>query len=230
MDLDTLRFGRFEKLGTAVADWAKVVSHLETLGEDARDGPKGRPKRPIGRGVNATVTREFITEAAGEFADAHAEASSIHNILKDTHDELVGYRNQLNQAISDGLRTNLAVMDTGSGSFTVTMNIHPDRAAAGTSVPEHSQQDVDHLRDEVQRILKAATESDNPADRALRVLLDQTAYGFSDASHRDRDSAAAPMEEAKRPANLLKSKGDSMPPEESDELNRLGTSPSRPDR
>ncbi|MEU8028662.1 hypothetical protein AB0C13_08460 [Streptomyces sp. NPDC049099] len=220
MDLDTLRFGRFETLGTAVADWAKVVSHLETLEKDARDGLKGAAEKADWKGVNATVTREFITKTADEFADAHAEASSIHNILKDTHDELVGYRNQLNQAISDGLKKNLTVMDTGNGSFTVTMNIHPDRAAKGTSVPEHSQQDVDHLRDEVQRILKAATESDNSADQALRVLVDQTEYGFSGATYQDRDSAAEPVEEAERLANLLKNKGDSMSPEEFDELNR----------
>ncbi|BCM64861.1 MULTISPECIES: DUF6571 family protein [Streptomyces] len=220
MDLDALRFGRFETLGTAVTDWAKVVGHLQKLEKDARDGLKGAAEKADWKGVNATVTREFITKTAGEFADAHAEAKSIHNILKDTHDELVGYRNQLNLAISEGLKKNLTVLDTGNGSFTVTMNIHPDRAAAGTSVPDHSQQDVDHFRDEIQRILKAATESDNSADQALRALVDQAEYGFSGASYQDRDSAAKAMKEAERLAGLLRKKGDSMSPEEFDELNR----------
>lgn len=84
--------------------------------------------------MNATVSREFITKTAGEFTDAHTEASTIRNILKDTHEELVSYHEQLNEAISRGLKKNLTVMDTGNGSFTVTMNIHPDRAARGTTV------------------------------------------------------------------------------------------------
>ncbi|MGF1236242.1 hypothetical protein ACQSME_03115 [Streptomyces sp. 2-6] len=220
MDLDALRFGRFGTLDAAIADWARVVSHLEALEKDARDGLMAAAERANWRGANATVTREFVTRTAGEFADAHAEAASIHNILKDTRDELVGYRDQLTHSITEGLKKNLTVMDTGNGSFTVTMNIHPDRAAAGTSVPDHSQQDVDHLRDEVQRILKAATESDSSADQTLRILVDQSQYGFSGASYKDRDSAAKAVEEAERLANLIKEKGDSMSPEEFDRLVR----------
>ncbi|MGW5215243.1 hypothetical protein ACWEQO_29650 [Streptomyces sp. NPDC004051] len=222
MDLETLRFGRFTTLDTAIADWSGVVSHLEKLEKDAREGLKSAAAKANWAGVNAAVSREFIAKTAGEFADAHTEATSIHNILKDTRDELAGYRDQLNDAISDGLKKNLTVMDTGNGSFTVTMNIHPDRAAKGTSVPDHSQQDVNRLRDEVQRILKAATESDNSADQALRALVDQVEYGFSGASYEDRDSAARALreKEAERLANLIKDKGDSMSPAEFDQLTR----------
>ncbi|MFC5957004.1 hypothetical protein ACFP51_21765 [Streptomyces pratens] len=220
MDLETLRFGRFTTLDTAIADWSGVVSHLEKLEKDAREGLKSAAAKANWAGVNAAVSREFIAKTAGEFADAHTEATSIHNILKDTRDELVGYRDQLNDAISDGLKKNLTVVDTGNGSFTVTMNIHPDRAAEGTSVPDHGQQDVNRLRDEVQRILKAATESDNSADQALRALVDQAEYGFSGASYEDRDSAARALKEAERLANLIKDKGDSMSPAEFDQLTR----------
>ncbi|MGW9304070.1 hypothetical protein ACWHA3_25065 [Streptomyces cyaneofuscatus] len=37
------------------------------------------------------------------------------------------------------------------------MNIHPDRAAKGTTLPEHRQSDVDRLRDRVEAIMKKAT-------------------------------------------------------------------------
>ncbi|MFF9452461.1 hypothetical protein [Streptomyces flaveolus] len=220
MDLETLRFGNFTKLKTATDDWSKVVKHLETLEKDAREGLQAAAMKADWAGVNATVSREFITKTAGEFADAHTEASSIYNILLDTHGELVGYRQQLNEAIDRGLKKNLTVSDTGNGSFTVTMNIHPDRAAEGTSVPDHGQQDVDNLRDEVERILKAATKSDDSAAEALRVLVDQTTYGFSGASYKDRDSAAEALDEAEKYADLIKKKGDSMSPEEFDQLNR----------
>jgi hypothetical protein len=221
MDLETLRFGSFTKLDTAIQDWSKVVKHLEKLEKEARDGLKAAALKANWAGVNATVSREFITKTAGEFADAHTEASSIYKILLDTHGELVGYRDQLNDAIGRGLKKNLTVTDTGNGSFTVTMNIHPDRAAEGTSPPDHSQQDVNNLRDEVERILKAATKSDDSAAEALRVLVYQAEYGFSGSSYEDRDSAAKALDEAEKYAELIKKKGDSMSPEEFDQLNRV---------
>ncbi|MFF7927796.1 hypothetical protein ACFZDP_42920 [Streptomyces mirabilis] len=220
MDLDTLRFGNFASLGTAIADWTRVVGNLETLEKNAREGLKGLADKANWAGVNATVSREFITKTAGEFTDAHTEASTIRNILKDTHEELVSYHEQLNEAISRGLKKNLTVMDTGNGSFTVTMNIHPDRAARGTTVPDHSEQDVTELRDDVQRILGRATHSDETASEALRAIVEQAEYGFSGASYGDRDSATKALEDAEKYANLIKNKGDSMSPQEFDELNR----------
>ncbi|MER7692894.1 DUF6571 family protein [Streptomyces sp. NPDC097610] len=220
MDLDTLRFGNFASLGTAIDDWTRVVGNLETLEKNAREGLKGLADKANWSGVNATVSREFITKTAGEFTDAHTEASTIRNILKDTHEELVSYHEQLNEAISRGLKKNLTVMDTGNGSFTVTMNIHPDRAAKGTTVPDHSEQDVTELRDDVQRILGRATHSDETASEALRAIVEQAEYGFSGASYGDRDSATKALEDAEKYANLIKNKGDSMSPQEFDELNR----------
>ncbi|MFJ8023102.1 hypothetical protein [Streptomyces sp. NPDC096311] len=196
------------------------MGNLETLEKNAREGLKGLADKANWVGVNATVSREFITKTAGEFTDAHTEASTIRNILKDTHEELVSYHEQLNEAISRGLKKNLTVMDTGNGSFTVTMNIHPDRAAKGTTVPDHSEQDVTELRDDVQRILGRATHSDETASEALRAIVEQAEYGFSGASYGDRDSATKALEDAEKYANLIKNKGDSMSPQEFDELNR----------
>jgi hypothetical protein len=218
MDLDALRFANFSSLDTAVGDWSEMVGKLKTLQEDARTQLDGKAKKADWSGQNASVTREFIAKTVGEFGDAHTQASSIHNILRDTRDELVDYRRQLNEAIERGLKKNLTVRDTGDGGFTVTMNIHPDRAAKGTEVPDHSPQDAENLRDEVQAILTKATESDSSAARALRALADQSPYGFSDASYKDRDSAAAAMKAADRAAELAKDpKG--MSPEEFDEFN-----------
>lgn len=220
MDLDALRFGNFSKLGEAVTDWGQMAKKLATLKQDAEQNLKTKANKARWAGVNATVTREFVTKTAGEFADAHTQATTIHNILKDTYDELVSYRTQLNDAISRGLKKNLTVRDTGNGSFTVTMNIHPDRAAKGTTLPDHSQQDVDELRDDVQRILSRATHSDKTAAKALRAIVGQVRLGFSDASYKDRDSATKALEDAEKYAKLIKEKGDSMSPKEFDELSR----------
>ncbi|MFF8510707.1 hypothetical protein ACF064_21715 [Streptomyces sp. NPDC015492] len=220
MDLDALRFGDFTKLGTAAGDWEAMGRKLWELESDARDDLGGKAAKADWQGVNATVTKEFIGKTAKEFADAATQATSIANILKDTHGELVGYKEQLNTAVEQGLSRNLTVVGTGDGGFTVTMNIHPDRAAEGHEVPEHTQADVNALRDQVQRILEQATESDSTAAQALTMLVSQTPYGFSDAAYYNRDRAADAMRDAERIANLLKTKGDDLTPEEFDRLNK----------
>ncbi|MEV8624034.1 hypothetical protein [Streptomyces sp. NBC_01268] len=220
MDLDALRFADFSKLGTSAGDWDAMAKKLWELESDARDNLGGKAQKADWKGVNATVTREFIGKTAKEFADAATQATSIANILRDTHGELDGYKKQLNETISQALTRNLTVVGTGDGGFTVTMNIHPDRAAKGTTVPEHTEADAISLRNEVQKILQQATESDTTAAQALTMLVSQTPYGFSDAAYYDRDRAAQAMQDAERIANLLKTKGDDLSPEEFDRLNK----------
>jgi predicted RNA-binding Zn ribbon-like protein len=125
----------------------------------------------------------------------------------------------LTEALNRALAKNLTFVASGNGGFTVTMNVHPDRAAKGSTVPPHTEADAVALRDGVQRILQGATESDSTAAQALTMLVGQTPYGFSDGAYVDRDRAAEAMREAERIAQLLKTKGDGMSPEEFDRLN-----------
>ncbi|GHE74052.1 hypothetical protein GCM10018785_47780 [Streptomyces longispororuber] len=161
MDYDALRSASFTLLDDAVSDWSLLVDHLERLERDAGVGLRGAANRANWAGVNATVSREFIGKTAGEFKDAHAQAKSVHRILSDTRDELKRHHRRLEEAVERGLEKNLTVTATGGGGFTVSMNVHPDRAGKGNSVPEHGERDVAALRDEVQRILDEATESDS---------------------------------------------------------------------
>ncbi|GAA2405821.1 PPE domain-containing protein [Streptomyces glaucosporus] len=220
MKLDALRFADFSKLDTAIGDWSEMITKLQSLKEDADSRLKGKADKADWTGYNAAVTREFIAKTAHEFADAHTQATSIRNILRDARDELVDYRRQLNDAIERGLKKNLTVRSNPDGGFTVTMNIHPDRAAKGTEVPDHSPQDAENLRDEIQNILTKAAESDSTAARALKALADQSPHGFSDASYKDRDAAAEALKAADRAAKLA-DRPEDMSPEEFDELNRL---------
>ncbi|MGA5420605.1 hypothetical protein [Streptomyces lavendulocolor] len=221
MDFETLRQGSFSQLSQAITAWKGVADKLKTLETDARDDLKAKADKANWAGVNATVSRGFITKTAGEFTDAHTQATTIHNILKDTHDELVSYKQQLEQALERGRQKNLTVTPTAGGGFTVTMLIHPDRAAKGHDVPDHSPQDAEHLRDDVQRILNRATESDTTAATVLRAIVDQAEVGFSGAKYGDRDSAIDAVRNAEEAAKLLKEKGDEMSPEEFQRLNGL---------
>ncbi|KMS70026.1 hypothetical protein ACZ91_66375 [Streptomyces regensis] len=219
MDLDALRFANFKLLDDAIEDWGHIVRNLKDLAEDAEKGLHQAANKADWAGENSQVTKEFIGKTAGEFQDAHSQAQTIHYILSDTAGELKGYQNQLNGVIERGLKKNLTVMDTGKGTFTVTMNVHPDRAASGYTPPEHDAHDVTALRDEVENILRKATESDTSAKTVLMALVDQTDYGFSDATYKNRDSADAALKEAAELAALAKKDPEKLTPAEFDKLN-----------
>ncbi|MFJ9061697.1 hypothetical protein [Streptomyces sp. NPDC102409] len=219
MDLDALRFANFATLDTAVSDWELLVRHLAELEKQAEDGLHKAANTADWTGMNAQVTKEFVGKSAGEFKDAHTQANTIHKILGDTRDELRQYKKDLEAAISRGQKKNLTVTSTGGGGFTVTMNIHPDRAAKGTSVPEHSESDVTALRDEVQGILKKASESDDSASKVLIAIADQAKMGFSDANYKDRDSAAEAVQAAEDLAKIAAKNPKDLTPAEFDKIN-----------
>ncbi|MET7441069.1 DUF6571 family protein, partial [Streptomyces sp. NPDC005568] len=164
---------------------------------------------------NATVSKEFVGKTAGEFADAHTQATSIRNILRDTLTELEGYRTKLNDAIARGEKKNLTVTTNAGGGFTVATHVHPDRVAQ----PSHDADEVTALRDEVQKILDDATASDDSAAKVLQALVDQSRLGFSDASYANRDAAADAVKEADELAALAKKKPEDLSVEDFDRLN-----------
>ncbi|MFC9286678.1 hypothetical protein [Streptomyces sp. NPDC057052] len=209
MDLDALRYGDFSKLGEAVTDWEQMTKRLADLQKDAENNLKAKADKAKWAGVNATVSREFITRTAAEFADAHTQADSITKILSDTRGELIGYRTQLNDAITRAAQQNLTVVDTGEGTFTVTGNTRPDWASDPSGkTGATDQKAANDLRDEIQGILTKATQSDNSAAKVLRLLVDQAKYGFADASYADRDSAAKAVAAAEKLAKMAKNPAD----------------------
>jgi hypothetical protein len=204
MDLDALRHGNFSQLGEAITDWEQMTKKLAALEKDARNNLKAKADKAHWAGVNAQVSREFIDKTAQEFADAHTQADSITKILKDTRGELIGYRTQLNETLERDPYKYCTVIDTGHGSFTVTGNPRPDWASDPSGKTSAvSQKDVEDLRNEVQCILNKATESDNTAAKALKLLVDQAKYGFSGAHYENRDEAAKAVADADRMAKIL---------------------------
>jgi hypothetical protein len=219
MDLDTLRDANFKLLDDAVKDWSDLVKHLETLKKDAEDELRQAADKADWAGVNSQVTREFIGKTAGEFSDAHTQATTIHRILDDTRNELKDYHQQLVDAIEGGRKKNLTVIGY-EGGFTVTTDVPPEGRA---KEDKDNQSDITALRDQLQRILDKATESDNSARTVLQAIADQSELGFSDASYKDRDSAAEAVKQADEMAKLAKKDPKDLSPEEFDRLlNGLG--------
>lgn len=197
MDIEALRHGNFATLGTAVEDWTGVIQHLTEMEKRARDDLMAKANRANWAGVNASVSREFINRAAGEFADAVKQATSIRNILRDTRSELVGYRDELNRAIDRGWDKHLSVVGAKGGGFTVYVNVHPE--------PAGSKEAMTLLSGELQDILAKATESDSTASEVLKALANHAEYGFSGSpSYKDRDAAADAIEAANDMAKIVK--------------------------
>ncbi|MDF6042730.1 hypothetical protein LRD69_11280 [Streptomyces sp. JH14] len=87
------------KLKAAADDWSEMVTKLDRLAEDAHDGMKAKADKAGWEGVNAGVTKGFISKTAKEFKDAAAEAKGVRQILEDAHtaikkakDDLIGIR------------------------------------------------------------------------------------------------------------------------------------------
>ncbi|MFF8613998.1 hypothetical protein [Streptomyces sp. NPDC015350] len=212
MDLEALRHANLSALNTAISDWGTVVKSLTRLEKQSRDDMKAKADKANWAGVNATVSREFISRTVGEFSDALAQATSIHNILKDTYDELAGYRDKLRQALDNGFeKDKLSVYGEAGGGFRVIAAVHPE--------PPGTKEKAEALRDRVQSLLDSATTSDSTAARALKAMAEQADYGFSGAKYADRDSAADALEKADDMAKLAKD-AKKMSPEELAEFQR----------
>ncbi|MEV8421269.1 DUF6571 family protein [Streptomyces niveus] len=210
MDFEALHSANFKTLDDTVDAWTKMLAKLADLKKDARDGLRGKANKANWAGYNATVSREFIGKTAEEFNDAHTQAESIRNIIRDTQGELKTQQRLLKEAIERGRNNHMSVKPAGSG-FTVTPNPDPK--------PANGQTDVDALRDELQGILNTATEVDNTASTSLKALVDLTDYGFSGQKYADRDSAAAAIKEAENLARIAKKNPEDLTVKEFDTLN-----------
>ncbi|WP_416986082.1 hypothetical protein [Streptomyces sp. T028] len=200
MNFDALYHANFKLLDDAVTDWSTLVRNLEQLKKDAEDELHQAANKANWAGMNQQVSKEFIGKTAGEFADAHTQADTIHKILSDTLGELKGYHQQLITAVKNGTKKSLTVFPSGDG-FTVTSSIPPQ--VRGEDAPDQTA-DITALRDEIQGILDKATESDSSASTILKAIADQSKMGFSDAKYKDRDSAAEAIKKADELAKLAK--------------------------
>ncbi|MFD8428945.1 hypothetical protein ACFV1R_15220 [Streptomyces coelicoflavus] len=215
MELEALRDANFKLVDDALTDWSTLVGSLAEMKKDAEDNLHQGANKADWAGVNAKVSKEFIGKTAGEFADAHTQATSIYKIFNDTVGELKDYHQQLLDALEGGRKKNLTVIGY-EGGFTVTTNAPPE---ARSKMDQDNKGDITALRDQIQGILNKAAESDNSAKTVLQAIADQSSLGFSDASYKDRDSAAEAVKQAEELAALAKKDPDDLSVEDFDKLN-----------
>ncbi|MDJ1135645.1 hypothetical protein [Streptomyces iconiensis] len=192
MDLSALRDGDNKKLDPAITDWDQMLGKLRKLRTRAETELEGKAKTADWTGLNATVTKEFVTKTVAEFGDAVSQATSVHNILKDARRETLRCQTELLDAVEEAKKKNIVVEDTNEHSFLVK-----SQAEKGEDPPTTAE--LEAVRDNVKGFLDKATTSDDDAAKALRKLADLSKIGFSDAPVvKDRDHA---LDALKRAAN-----------------------------
>lgn len=175
------------KLKTSVADWKKIVDDLKTLSGRAKDGLLAKADGAQWAGVNSDISRQFIQKTAKEFADAHAEASSIYQVLDDACTELLDLQKKLHTAIhSEAAELGLRVSDVGDGKVHV---FYPhDR----TTDDKHTQAELEtaqELADRIAEIIGHAREIDDSVSRALGKSHGNDQFNFGHESYKSLDDA-----------------------------------------
>ncbi|CAM5688856.1 hypothetical protein [Streptomyces aurantiogriseus] len=210
MDLAEVDLG---KLGTAVSDWKKSVDALKTAAESARDGMQAKSDKARWAGVNATVTREFVTKTVKEIADLHIEADSIHTVLFDGHTELVALQKKVRAAVEqDAANLGVRVEDIGEGKVRCFFpHIRGDS-------DDRTQEQLDakqELEDRINRLLAHASEIDSSLARALGKSHGGDKHNAGHKSYESLDDA-----QAERAAELAKV-GPEMSDKQYMELNSI---------
>jgi hypothetical protein len=201
------------KLESAVTDWKKTVDSLKTLAEDARTGMQAKSDHARWAGVNATVTREFITKTTKEVSDLHTEANSIYQVLDDGHRELVSLQKQLHTAVNhDAEQLGVRVEDIGGGKVRCFFpHVRGD-------TDDRTQEQLDskqQLENRINDILSHADEIDASVARALAKSHGNDAHNAGHSKYESLNDA-----EVERALEIAR-KGDKMSDTELTELNRL---------
>jgi hypothetical protein len=196
-----------------VSDWKKTVDGLKKAAENAAKGMQAKADKAQWAGVNATVTREFITKTTKEISDLHTEANSIYQVLDDGHTELAALQKQIKQAVEvDAAHLGVRVEDIGGGKVRCFFpHVRGDS-------DERTQEQLDskqELEGRINRILAHAAEIDSSVARALGKSHGGDAHNAGHASYESLNDA-----EVERAVELAR-KGDKMSDAELRELNEL---------
>ncbi|MEU3859888.1 DUF6571 family protein [Streptomyces sp. NPDC028722] len=186
---------------------------LKKSGEHARTGMQAKSDSARWAGVNATVTRGFVSKTAKEISDLHAEADSIYQVLDDGHTELVALQKQLKTAVqSDAANLGVRVEDLGDGK--VRCFFPHVRGDSDERTPEQLDE-RQALEGRINGILAHAAEIDASVARALAKSHGGDPYNAGHSTYESLNDA-----EVERAVELAR-KGDKMSDAELRELNQL---------
>jgi hypothetical protein len=180
LTVEELRHLRLGTLNEAVTDWRVMADKLNELatgdgGDVSARDLESKAKAADWEGVNATVSREFVTRTAQQFEDAAAEAKDVLGILSDLASQMAKHKESLETAVTELGRRNIGV--TGDGTVTDTS---PSAPSEVTGVARPSKEEMEAASRRIAGILWEATETDRIARDALRAIM-KDRHDFSGA-------------------------------------------------
>ncbi|UCM90780.1 hypothetical protein [Streptomyces marincola] len=183
-----------ETLDRAVEDWRQAKTDFDTMADEARTALRGKAESADWRGVNAGVTKRFITTVADRFGFAHEQAAGIHRVLEDLGNDLRAHRTRLLEVRQEAESQGLFVTRNGrvlvNGESPVGGTVEPLAQQELNETRAELQPFIDEYAARIERILAEAAETDALADRALRELA-----GAEDSAFRATDYDTQTIEE-----------------------------------
>ncbi|MEU4030016.1 hypothetical protein [Streptomyces anulatus] len=167
-ELTDLRLGT---LDTAVTDWETLSRRLKALSTGDGGGVNAKRLQTEANaadwnGLNATVTKDFVSKTAAEFQDVAGQATSVLGILRDASAAFKKHKSDLRTVIDDVAKQNIYINASGSAIASV-----PSGAAAGKGdIPPPGDEELAVAERRVKRVLREASETDRIVARALRAL------------------------------------------------------------
>ncbi|GGT15123.1 hypothetical protein GCM10010271_17310 [Streptomyces kurssanovii] len=208
------------KFKEAADDWSEMLTKLEKLADEARHGMKAKSDKADWRGLNAGVTKPFITKTAKEFDDAEAQAKGIKLLLADAHasfkaarDALLRIRDEEGPAAGIHVDANGKVRPRQDLKTDATARQDTDRAAYEAAVRKQEEAVASWQR-KVDRIVEDCSDADESLKRALAANV-KDAHNFTAPKYKSLDA-----EEAARAAALA-GKGRDLTHTELQALNGL---------
>ncbi|MFB6870848.1 hypothetical protein [Streptomyces sp. NPDC056323] len=207
------------KLKAAADDWAKMATDLDKLADDAAKGMKVKSDKAEWEGLNAGVTKTFVTKTVKEFADAAAEAKGVKGLLEEGHTAIKKAKDDLiNIRDHEGPAAGIKVDGAGKVSARHPVeDIPPAQRAHDPDYPDLVRQQKENIA-AWQKKIDAIVENCNDTDVSFKNSLE--------ADVTDRKDFSAPkytkmdQEEADRAAALA-AKGRDITHTELQALNEL---------
>ncbi|MEW2635870.1 hypothetical protein AB0903_30595 [Streptomyces sp. NPDC048389] len=189
------------KFKEAADDWSEMLTKLEKLADEARRGMKAKSDKADWRGLNAGVTKPFITKTAKEFDDAEAQAKGIELLLADAHtsfraarDALIRIRDEEGPAAGIHVDANGKVRPRHDLKTDATARHDPGYAEA----LRKQEEVVASWQRKIDRIVEDCSDADDSLKRALAANV-RDDHNFTAPKYKSLDA-----EQVDRAAELMK--------------------------
>lgn len=205
------------KLKTAAEAWGTLATGLNTLATEAREGMQAKADHASWKGVNSTVTREFIRRTANEFADAAKAAKGMHELLTDAHTTFKLAKDNLVR-IRDVEGPPAGVQVDAHGKVSPRYSLETDDTAKNDPDYAKSLQTQRDVTAEFQRWIDKIVDDCGDADQSFKLALEansKDAHDFTAPKYASLDA-----EEAHRASDLF-GKGLKITNTQLAELNEL---------